>query len=267
MFERNIKMASLIISLMLLISAGLRGMGVTNMQLIMIISTVPIMSIGAWYIIKYILNKIVANNKTLIKAKEQMEFLYKNKIDMLNTYKLESIDKFKAVVGNSPDIEHIGMTHICKCSLQIARNAGDENVKYFIKYFKVKCDYDTVLNLNELREHTTKFISECDHIKNDIYAIHAEVDNIKTKWIRNRVLEELHRVDNISDELVPYNTVEFRYTSATGRNCHTTIIRLDDSKILEIINYITAVCDKRNFAKQERSAMTDSLREYIHYNC
>lgn len=178
---------------------------------------------------------------------------------------LKNLDTYEKLIGD------LGLNQEYECSSAIVANASNDIIKYLIKYSNIDYsmdyleDIDSCINyLQALSQFHKNMLKLQENIVNELpifiklFSSHFEIPYI------------------ICDIDYILATVEnpvfcFSYTSPAGRTGRTCEIKITPSVLKDIEQEISLKISKSNHSKNQRSAMTNSLREAIkqrdNYTC
>ncbi|TDR31246.1 HNH endonuclease [Hydromonas duriensis] len=160
------------------------------------------------------------------------------------------------------------------CSASVCKNAHDQPFKYLCKYFNIKTNEDTLIELeNTLNDFSAveqgKFLLEKQ--KDSILAsISRSIPLIVMKFSKRKLAKKLgfYNID-LSD--LYFDTYTFQYVSAGGNSSVKTEIKLDINNLDGLILYLSELVKFRKSAAGQRALMTSNLRETIklrdNYTC
>lgn len=152
------------------------------------------------------------------------------------------------------------------CSATVCKNASNQPIKYFCKYFDIKKDEETlsrfenVLNdFSSVEQGKKLLLKERDIILNNIS---KSIPKIILRISKNKLLNKLgfDGID-ISDLYMP--TFTFQYISAGGNSSYSCDLKLNINNLNKLINYLNDVIKWKKSIAGQRALMTSKLRETI----
>lgn len=152
------------------------------------------------------------------------------------------------------------------CSATVCKNANNQPVKYFCKYFDIKKDEETlsrfenVLNdFSSVEQGKKLLLKERDIILNNIS---KSIPKIILCFSKNKLWNKLgFDVIDISDLYMP--TFTFQYISAGGNSSYSCELKLNINNLNKLINYLNDVIKWKKSIAGQRALMTSKLRETI----
>lgn len=152
------------------------------------------------------------------------------------------------------------------CSATVCKNASNQPIKYFCKYFDIKKDEETlsrfenVLNdFSSVEQGKKLLLKERDIILNNIS---KSIPKIILRISKNKLLNKLgFDVIDISDLYMP--TFTFQYISAGGNSSYSCDLKLNINNLNKLINYLNDVIKWKKSIAGQRALMTSKLRETI----
>lgn len=161
------------------------------------------------------------------------------------------------------NVSNFGATNVHNCSLQVARNAAMNPIKYLMKYFDIKPNEKTLVEVEALGENISRLASAIHNLKereSSIATTFAPPDFI-LKYYHDEFMQ--HVGVELSPVLVPYPEYAFEYVSAGGNSAQKTTVRLDLSTIDALIETLSEKISFRKSAAGQRALMTTKFREFI----
>ncbi|WP_419780281.1 HNH endonuclease [Maridesulfovibrio sp.] len=161
------------------------------------------------------------------------------------------------------NVSNFGVTNVHNCSLQVARNAAMNPIKYLMKYFDIKPNEETLVEVEALGENISRLASAIHNLKereSSIATTFAPPDFI-LKYFHDEFMQ--HVGVELSPVLVPYPEYAFEYVSAGGNSAQKTTVRLDLSTIDALIETLSEKIRFRKSVAGQRALMTAKFREFI----
>ena len=171
----------------------------------------------------------------------------------------------------SKDIKSNQIHH---CSNTVCKNASNQPIKYFCKYFDVEKNEETLSNFERVLNDFTSveqgkllLQKERDTI---LKSITKSIPSIVSFFSKNRLIRKLgFEVVDFSDSYIPIFT--FQYVSSGGNSSSKCDIKLNIENLNKLINYLNDVIKWRKSIAGQRALMTSKLREKIkerdNYTC
>lgn len=153
--------------------------------------------------------------------------------------------------------------HVHNASLQVVRNASVDPIKYLMKYFSIKADQETLVNVQRVAENISRLEDAVANVKGREEAITARIN--PPAFILKRYADDFWNQIGVhlSPIKVPYPNYKFQYISAGGNSGQATSIALD-GPTLEALS--ASLVEKIRWAKSaagQRALMTAGLRGWI----
>jgi hypothetical protein len=160
------------------------------------------------------------------------------------------------------------------CSASVCKNANNQPIKYFCKYFDVEKNEETLSNFERVLNDFTSveqgkllLQKERDTI---LKSISKSIPSIISFFSEDRLIRKLgFEVVDFSDSYIPIFT--FQYVSSGGNSSSKCDIKLDIENLNKLINYLNDVIKWRKSIAGQRALMTSKLREKIkerdNYTC
>lgn len=153
--------------------------------------------------------------------------------------------------------------HVHHSSLQVVRNASNNPIKYFMKYFSVTADVETLADVQRVAEDIARLEEAVGNVRAREASITAKIN--PPAFILKHYREDFwHHIGvNLSPVEVPYPRYKFEYTSAGGNSGQVTNVVLD-TRTLEALSQ--TLVEKIRWAKSaagQRALMTSHLRNFI----
>lgn len=163
----------------------------------------------------------------------------------------------------SKDIKSNQIHH---CSGAVCKNASNQPIKYFCKYFDVEKDEETLSNFERVLNDFTSveqgkllLQKERDTILSNIS---KSIPSIVSLFHKDKLISKLgFEVIDFSDLYIP--TFTFQYVSAGGNSSSKCDIKLNIENLNKLINYLNDVIKWRKSIAGQRALMTSKLREKI----
>jgi hypothetical protein len=160
------------------------------------------------------------------------------------------------------------------CSASVCKNANNQPIKYFCKYFDVEKNEEALSNFERVLNDFTSveqgkllLQKERDTI---LKSISKSIPSIISFFSEDRLIRKLgFEVVDFSDSYIPIFT--FQYVSSGGNSSSKCDIKLDIENLNKLINYLNDVIKWRKSIAGQRALMTSKLREKIkerdNYTC
>lgn len=153
--------------------------------------------------------------------------------------------------------------NVHNCSLQVARSASADPLKYVMKYFGIKADETTLGQVEKLGESIARLEEAVSNLQTRELDITADIDP-PGFIVKHYYGEFMRRVGvELSPILVPYPQYVFEYVSAGGNSSQRTSITFDTKTIDVLIETLAQKIKWRKSAAGQRSLMTARLRNFI----
>jgi 5-methylcytosine-specific restriction endonuclease McrA len=153
--------------------------------------------------------------------------------------------------------------NVHNCSLQVARNASADPLKYLMKYFNIRADEPTLREVERLSES----ISRLEEAVSNLHAREARITesvNPPRFIVKHYLNEFMSKVGvELSPITVPYPVYVFEYVSAGGNSSQRTPITLNTPVIDALIETLGQKIRWRKSAAGQRALMTAKLRDAI----
>lgn len=149
------------------------------------------------------------------------------------------------------------------CSLQVARNASGDPLKYVMKYFDIKADEPTLEEVETLGETISRLESAVANLKEREASITQSVSppSFILKHYEDEFMAKVG-VD-LSPITVPYPVYVFEYVSAGGNSSQRTTVALDSETIDAFVETLASKIKFKKSAAGQRALMTAKLRDRI----
>lgn len=161
------------------------------------------------------------------------------------------------------NISNLGVTNVHNCSLQVARNASMNPIKYLMKYFDIKANEATLVEVEALGDKISR-------LENALQNLKARESGITTtfappSYILDYFHDEFmqHVGVELSPVIIPYPVYSFEYVSAGGNSAQKTTVKLDSQTIDALIETLSEKIRFRKSAAGQRALMTAKLRDFI----
>jgi len=156
-----------------------------------------------------------------------------------------------------------GEQHVHNCSLQVARNAKADPLKYLIKYFNISATEDQLAEVERLGEEIARLEDAVSNLLDREESI-AQSIAPPAFIMRHYKRQFMQRAGvKLSPITVPYPNYLFQYVSAGGNSSQETSITLDTPTIDALSETIAGKIRWRKSAAGQRALMTAKLREHI----
>jgi HNH endonuclease len=161
--------------------------------------------------------------------------------------------------------------NVHNCSLQVARNASSDPLKYLIKYFNIKATEDTMEDLEGVGESVSRLEGAVANLGRREDEISRAV-NPPAFILKHYPDEFMKQVGvHLTPITVPYPEFRFEYVSAAGNSSQRTLITLNTSTIDALIALLSVKIRFAKSAAGQRALMTAKLRGFIkehdHHTC
>jgi hypothetical protein len=161
--------------------------------------------------------------------------------------------------------------HVHNASLQVVRNASIDPIKYFMKYFSIRADQETLADVQRVAEDISRLEEAVSNVKGREAEITARIK--PPKFILQRYAGEFWNQigAHLSPIQVPYPRYKFQYTSAGGNSGQTSTLELDTPTLDALSATLVQKIRWTKSAAGQRALMTVRLRGEIkqrdHYTC
>lgn len=161
--------------------------------------------------------------------------------------------------------------HVHNASLQVVRSASMEPIKYLMKYFGIKAEPSTLVDVQRVSDDIARLETAVVNVAAREAEISTKID--PPKFILQRYASEFWQQIGVhlSPITVPYPQYKFQYTSAGGNTGQTTNIELNTPTLEALSETLAAKIRWTKSAAGQRAIMTGRLREQIksrdHYSC
>nr|WP_246023610.1 HNH endonuclease signature motif containing protein [Nocardia yunnanensis] len=157
------------------------------------------------------------------------------------------------------------------CSLQVARNASADPIKYVMKYFNIKPTEADLADVETLGDGITRLEDAVANLGQREASITQSIN--PPRFIMKHYAGEFMKQVGVelSPITVPYPVYMFEYVSAGGNSSQRTTVTLDRETIDAMIETMSAKIKFRKSVAGQRALMTSRLRTMIkerdHYTC
>ncbi len=153
--------------------------------------------------------------------------------------------------------------HVHNASLQVVRNASVEPIKYLMKYFSIKCDLQTLADVQRVAQDVSRLEEAVHNVERSEAEIIARIN--PPAFVRKRYAAEFWNLVGVqlSPITVPYPNYKFQYTSAGGNSGQTVDIRLDTPTLDALSETLVQKIRWAKSAAGQRALMTARLRGWI----
>lgn len=153
--------------------------------------------------------------------------------------------------------------HVHNASLQVVRNASVDPLKYLMKYFAIKADQNTLVDVQRVANDISRLEEAVANVKRREADITAKINPpaFILKHYRKEFWDQVGV--HLSPIEVPYPQYKFQYTSAGGNSSQESVIVLN-TPTLEALS--ATLVDKIRWTKSaagQRALMTTKLRGHI----
>lgn len=153
--------------------------------------------------------------------------------------------------------------HVHNASLQVVRNASVEPIKYLMKYFAIKCDKETLADVQRVAQDVSRLEDSISNVQRREAEIIATIS--PPAFILKRYAFEFWSIVGVrlSPITVPYASYKFQYTSAGGNSGQVVDIRLDTPTLDALSETLAQKIRWAKSAAGQRALMTARLRGWI----
>lgn len=161
--------------------------------------------------------------------------------------------------------------NVHNCSLQVARNASADPLKYVMKYFNIKADEATLADVERLSESLVRLEDAVNNLRQREASITQSI-NPPRFILKHYAKEFMSRVGvELSPINVPYPVYIFEYVSAGGNSSQRTTVTLNTETTDALIETLGQKIRFRKSAAGQRALMTAKRRGSIktrdNYTC
>lgn len=153
--------------------------------------------------------------------------------------------------------------NVYNCSLQIARNASREPIKYFVKYFDIPTTEEQLKEVEALAEKLSRVENAIENLSEREKEIVTTVNPPKfilkyyEEEFRKQVGFELSKIE------IPYEEYCFEYVSAGGNSSQKTTLKLNVETLDALMEFLDQRIKYKKSAAGQRALMTAKFREHI----
>lgn len=153
--------------------------------------------------------------------------------------------------------------NVHNCSLQIVRNASSDPIKYLMKYFNIKADEASLVDVESLGEEIARLEDAVDNLKKREASITASFapPEFILKYYEDEFMEQVGV--ELSPIRVPYPEYAFEYVSAGGNSAQRTNVVLNTTTIDALVETLSQKIRFNKSAAGQRALMTAKLRQFI----
>ena len=160
------------------------------------------------------------------------------------------------------------------CSSSVCKNANNQPIKYFCKYFDVEKNEETLSKFEKVLNDFTSVEQGKLLLQKERETILSNISNsiprIISYFHKNMLVRKLgFEVVDFSNLYIP--TFTFQYISAGGNSSSKCDIKLNIENLNKLINYLNDEIKWRKSIAGQRALMTSKLRETIkkrdNYTC
>lgn len=160
----------------------------------------------------------------------------------------------------------IKSSRIHNCSATVCKNASNQPIKYFIKYFDVKKNEKTLSNFESVLNDFSAAEQGKILLQKERDLILSTISNSISSLIyffnKKKLIKKLgFEAIDLSDLYIPVFT--FQYISAGGNSSSKSEIKLNIENLNKLISYLNDIIKFRKSVKGQRALMTSKLREKI----
>lgn len=154
-------------------------------------------------------------------------------------------------------------SNVHNCSLQVVRNASADPIKYIMKYFGIKADEATLVQIEALNDNLSRLESALISLRQREANIvgHVSPPKFVLKHYRHEVMSRVGV--ELTPITVPYPVYKFEYVSAGGNSAQRAVITLNLPTVDALIETIGSRIRWRKSVAGQRALMTSRLRETI----
>lgn len=153
--------------------------------------------------------------------------------------------------------------HVHNASLQVVRNASMDPIKYLMKYFEIKANQETLVDVQRVAED----ISRLEEAVANLQRREAEIVTMinPPAFILQRYADEFRSLVGVhlSPITVPYPKYTFQYVSAGGNSGQTVNIDLNTPTLDALSETLVQKIRWAKSAAGQRALMTARLRGWI----
>jgi HNH endonuclease len=156
--------------------------------------------------------------------------------------------------------------HVHHCSASVCKNANNQPIKYFCKYFDVEKNEESLSNFERVLNDFTsveqgKLLLQKEREK-ILKSISKSIPSIVLFFSKDRLIRKLgFEIVDFSDSYIPVFT--FQYVSSGGNSSSKCDIKLNIENLNKLIKYLNDVIKWRKSIAGQRALMTSILREKI----
>ncbi|MGV9674924.1 HNH endonuclease [Nocardia sp. NPDC003482] len=149
------------------------------------------------------------------------------------------------------------------CSLQVARNASADPIKYVMKYFNIKATETDLADVEGLGDGITRLEDAITNLAQREATITQSINPPRfiMKHYADKFME--HVGVELSPITVPYPVYVFEYVSAGGNSSQRTTVTLNRETIDAMIETMSERIKFRKSVAGQRALMTSALRTMI----
>ena len=153
--------------------------------------------------------------------------------------------------------------NVHNCSLQLVRNASSDPIKYLTKYFNIKADEATLLDVEGLGEEIARLEDAVENLRQreasitESFAPPAFILKYYEEEFMAQVGVELSPIS------VPYPEYAFEYVSAGGNSSQRTTVTLNTQTVDALVETLWQKIRFNKSAAGQRALMTAKLRQFI----
>lgn len=153
--------------------------------------------------------------------------------------------------------------HVHNASLQVVRKASTDPIKYLMKYFGIKADQATLVDVQRVAVDISRLEDAVANVKGREADIAAKIN--PPAFILKHYREEFwNQVGvHLSPIAVPYPQYKFQYTSAGGNTGQTTNLQLNTPTLEALSETLVNKIRWTKSAAGQRALMTAKLRGHI----
>lgn len=153
--------------------------------------------------------------------------------------------------------------NVHNCSLQVARNASADPIKYVMKYFNIKPNEQTLEDVESVNESVVRLEAALRNLHEREVSITQSV-NPPAFILKHYEREFMQQVGvELAPISVPYPVYVFEYVSAGGNSSQRTAVTLDTPTLDALIETLGRKIRWRKSAAGQRALMTSRLRNFI----
>lgn len=161
------------------------------------------------------------------------------------------------------NVANFAAPHVHNCSLQVVRNASADPLKYVMKYFHIRADEATLVNVERLNDSIARLEEAVNNLQQREESIARSVNPPRfiLKHYNNEFMQKVG-VELLPIE-VPYPVYIFEYVSAGGNSSQRTKVTFNIETLDVLIETLGEKIRWRRSVAGQRALMTTALRNFI----